>query len=127
VPALFLRYPLGGPAVYVGDRGSAVVGRRPTKSSICTTEVRDHRTWGVWTCAAWKDVPPDQVFFQAIDPGGPCLARDADSETGIWTCTTSDIPKSATGGQCWVYTNPSQEVCLTGDGRQATLTVKRGG
>jgi hypothetical protein len=57
---------------------------------ICMSETRTNPNHGAWHCLGWHPLSPGVQEIQALDPGGPCLWREADEPTGIWICNSQN-------------------------------------
>jgi hypothetical protein len=88
IPKVALGMPYGIP-VFFGDLrpGTGVVQRHV--DGLCWQEVRPSLR-ASWRCAvgSWRSLDPGYRAVQAVDPGGRCLERMVDEETGVWWCTS---------------------------------------
>jgi hypothetical protein len=87
IPEVALHMPYRIP-VFFGDlqRGNGIDQR--AVAGVCWIEVRasSHAPWRCGSVNSWRPLLPSFRAVQAVDPGGPCLYREADEATGVWWC-----------------------------------------
>jgi len=84
IPEAALHMPYRIP-VFFGDlqRGNGIDQKRVP--GVCWLEVRASPE-ARWRCGEWRPLLPGFRALQAVDPGGPCVSRTVDEETGVWWC-----------------------------------------
>lgn len=87
IPTVALHMPYRIPVFYGAlMRGNGVDQKKVP--GVCYYELRasQHAPWLCGSANSWRPLLPSFHAIQAVDPGGPCVDRTVDEETGVWWC-----------------------------------------
>lgn len=86
IPQVALHMPYTVPVFFgVALRGNGIDEHRV--AGVCWQQLRAGQH-APWKCGlgAWRPLLPSYRAVAPVDPGGPCVAREVDEETGVWWC-----------------------------------------